>query len=108
MRFVSSRELRIRPGAVWSLLRREKDLVITANGKPVGVLTEADEERLEDILATLRQGRAQAAVANLRREAVHRGLTRVSDAQIDAIIGKSRAGRRRRVAGVRSRRTASG
>ena len=108
MRFVSSRELRIRPGAVWSLLRREKDLVITANGKPVGVLTAADEERLEDILATLRQGRAQAAVADLRRDAVRRGLTRVSDTQVEAIIGKARAGNRPKVAGSRSRRTASG
>jgi PHD/YefM family antitoxin component YafN of YafNO toxin-antitoxin module len=108
MRFVSSRELRIRPGAVWNLLRREKDLVITTNGKPVGVLTAADEERLEDILATLRQGRAQAAVADLRRDAVRRGLTRVSHTQVEAIIGKARAGSRPRVPGARPRRTASG
>ena len=108
MRFVSSRELRIRPGAVWTLLRRERDLVITTNGKPVGVLTAADEERLEDILATLRQGRAQAAVADLRRDAVRRGLTRISDTQIEAIIGKARARSRPRAAGSRSRRTAAG
>lgn len=108
MRFVSSRELRIRPGAVWNLLRREKDLVITANGKPIGVLTAADEERLEDILATLRQGRAQAAVADLRRDAVRRGLHRIADRQIEAIIRKARAGSRRRVTGARSRRTAAG
>ncbi len=38
MKFVSSRELRINPGAVWHLLRQEKDLVITSNGKPVAVL----------------------------------------------------------------------
>lgn len=107
MRFVSSRELRIRPGAVWSLLRREKDLVITANGKPVGILTAADEEQLEDILATLRQGRARAAVGDLRRAAIQRGLTHVSDAQVEAIIGKARAGSRRR-ATARSRRAASG
>ena len=63
MRFVSSRELRIRPGAVWSLLREHQDLVITANGKPIGVMTAVDEGNLEDVLATLRQGRAQSAVA---------------------------------------------
>jgi hypothetical protein len=108
MRFVSSRELRIRPGAVWTLLRREKDLVITANGKPVGVLTAADEDRLEDILATLRQGRAQAAVGDMRRHAIRRELTALSDAAVEAIIGKARAGRRRRAAGSRARRTASG
>ena len=64
MRFVSIRELRVRPRPVWSLLRREKIWYAT-NGKPVGVLTAADEERLESILASLRQGRAQAAVADL-------------------------------------------
>lgn len=39
MKFVSSRELRINPGAVWKRLRQEQDLVITANGKPRAVLT---------------------------------------------------------------------
>jgi hypothetical protein len=108
MRFVSSRELRIRPGAVWSLLRREKDLVITANGKPIGVLTAADENGLEDTLATLRRGRAQAAVAGLRRDAVRRGLGRLTEDQGEAIIQKTRAGDRRRVSGARARRTRAG
>jgi hypothetical protein len=108
MRFVSSRELRIRPGAVWALLRREQDLVITINGKPVGILTAADEDRLEDILATLRQGRAQAALASLRRQAIRRGVNRLSPARVDAIIGKARASTTRKSPGLRARRTAAG
>ena len=49
MKFVPTRALRISPGEVWRLLRQERDLVITSNGKPVGVLTLADEDSLEDV-----------------------------------------------------------
>jgi prevent-host-death family protein len=84
---------------VWDLLRREKDLVITSNGKPVAVLTAADESILEDVLATLRQGRARAAVADLRRVAVRRGLDRLADEKVEAIVTKARRPDRRKAAG---------
>lgn len=96
MKFVSSRELRINPGAVWKLLRQEKDLVITSNGKPVAVLTDAGEDTLEDVLGMLRQGRAQAAAAALRRMAVSKRLDRLRRERVEAIIRKARtAGRGR-------------
>ena len=102
MKFVASRELRINPGAVWNLLRDEKDLVVTSNGKPIGVLTIADEDSLEDVLAVLRQGRAQAAVVNLRRIAHDRALDRLTDEQVEEVIRKARRPRRAKaVAGSR-------
>ena len=90
MKFVPTRALRINPGEVWRLLRQERDLVITSNGKPVGILTLADEESLEDVLATLRQGRAQAALAGIRRAAVARGLDRLTQRRVQAIVEKAR------------------
>ena len=99
MKFVSSRELRINPGAVWKRLRQEKDLVITSNGKPVAVLTFAEEDNLEDVLTTLRQGRAQAAVTHLRQAAVARGLNTLTDEAIQNIIQKTRRGGRRKAVG---------
>ncbi len=101
MKFVSSRELRINPGSVWNWLRREKDLVITSNGKPVGVLTFADDGSLEDVLATLRQGRAQAAVAHMRRTAVSQGLNKLTDKTVRNIIRKTRSNGRKRAVGGR-------
>jgi len=101
MKFISSRELRINPGAVWKRLRQEKDLVITSNGKPIGVLTFAEEDSLEDVLATLRQGRAQAAAAHIRRAALAQGLNRLTDKSIQEIIRKGRTGRRRAASGGR-------
>ena len=99
MKFVSSRDLRINPGAVWKRLRQEKDLVITSNGKPVGVLTFADEDSLEDVLTTLRQGRALAATARIRQRATGKGLDRLSDNDIETAIQRSRALRRKVMVG---------
>jgi prevent-host-death family protein len=100
MKFVASRELRINPGAVWNRLRAEKDLVVTSNGKPIGVLTIVDEDSLEDILAILRQGRAQAAVAELRRAALARGADRLTSGRIQDVIRKTRRARRARPVAV--------
>jgi len=103
MKFIASRELRINPGAVWDLLRQEKDLVITSNGKPIGVLTFADEDSIEDVVATLRQGRAQAALAQLRGAAADRRLDRLSDERVRDIIRKTRRASRAKAAAVSGR-----
>lgn len=94
MKFLSSRELRINPGAVWKRLRKEQDLVITSSGKPVGILTFADEDSLEETLTILRQGRAQAAAAHLRHAAVERGLDAMSDETIQEVVKKTRRSKR--------------
>ncbi len=101
MKFVSSRDLRINPGAVWKRLREEKDLVITSNGKPVGVLTFADEDSLEDVLAILRQSRALSAAERIRQRATGKALDRLSDNDIETIIHRTRTLRRKAMFGVK-------
>jgi len=101
MKFVSSRELRIRPGGVWKKLDQEKDLVITSNGRPIGILTLANEDSLEDVLATLRGGRAQRAALAMRRGAINRGLNRLTDKEIQEVIRKGRQTSRKAAAGGR-------
>lgn len=101
MKFISSRELRINPGAVWKRLRQEKDLIVTSNGKPVAVLTCAEEDTLEDVLAALRQGRAHSAVAHLRQTAVAHGLATLADDAVEDIIRKTRRKGRTAVSGTR-------
>ena len=101
MKFVSSRELRISPGTVWKKLDQEKDLVITSNGRPIGVLTLANEDSLEDVLASLRAGRAQRTALTLRQSAMARGLSKWSDKDIDYLIRKGRQANRKLAAGGR-------
>jgi predicted nucleic acid-binding protein len=43
MKFVSVRELRGRTAEVWRRLGKERELVITCNGKPIGILSATDE-----------------------------------------------------------------
>jgi prevent-host-death family protein len=92
MKFVSVRELRNRPGAVWEDLH-EQDLVITVNGKPVGLLVPISDETLEDTLMALRRARALTAVSSMRRHAAQTGLDRMSAEEIEAEIQAARRDR---------------
>lgn len=99
MKFVSRRELRISAGAVWTKLEQEKDLVVTSNGRPIAVLILANEDSLEDVLASLRAGRAQRTALTLRRAAVARGLNKWSEKDIQEVIRKGRQANRKIGAG---------
>lgn len=93
MKFLSTRDLRNRPGYVRDLAG-EEDLVLTANGKPIAILIGLDAEGdVEDFARAIRQARAQRALSRLRRHAVRRGLDRLPAETMTAEI---RAVRRRR------------
>ena len=93
MKYVSIRELRNRPGRVWSVLSKE-DVVLTANGKPMGVLLGVDETRLDDTVAAIRRARAIMAVSRMRRRAAETGKDRMSMAEINREIAAVRRRRR--------------
>ena len=93
--FVSIRELCSRSAAVWRSLAREKDLVVTSNGKPIAVLSATTASTLEAPLAALRQARAQLAVAAMQQRARETGADRLTvedvNAEID-VVRRSRDG----------------
>ncbi len=93
MKYVSIRELRNRPGRVWSVLSKD-DVVLTANGKPMGVLLGVDETRLDDTVAAIRRARAILAVSRMRRRAAETGKDRMSMAEINREIAAVRRRRR--------------
>jgi hypothetical protein len=92
VRFVSVRELRNSPGKVWKRLESD-DLVVTANGKPVGLLLEVDEESFEETLLAVRRARGLIALGEIRAAATASGAAKLSRLEIDREI---RAARRRR------------
>jgi prevent-host-death family protein len=94
MRYVSVRELRNRPGRLWSILSKE-DVVLTSNGKPMGVLVGVDETRLDQTVEAIRRAKAILVVSRMRRKAEETGLNRLSIADINREI---REVRRRRSA----------
>src|SRR5512133_2059142 len=65
MRYVSVRDLNTKPKEVWDKVK-EADVVITSNGKPIAILTGADESNLDDRLRALRRSRALMAMEEMQ------------------------------------------
>ena len=70
-------------------------MVITNNGKPIALLTPLSDESLEQTLATVRRARAMRSVQRLQQAAEERGLSKLTEADIEAEIRKARAARKR-------------
>ena len=94
MKFLSTRELRNRPGYVRKLVQKE-DLVLTANGKPVALMLGINEDEYEETALALRQARALRAVARMRK---HAALLPPEDRSPAAIEAEIRAVRSKRKA----------
>ncbi|HJU06543.1 MAG TPA: hypothetical protein VJ692_15450, partial [Nitrospiraceae bacterium] len=93
MKFITVRDLRGRPGEVWSRLARERDIVLTSNGKPIAILSAVSEETLEESLAAVRKARAVAAVEKIQSCSVAAGTDRLS---LDKINDEIHAARKTR------------
>ena len=97
MRFVSVRELRGRSADVWKTLAAEKELVVTSNGRPIALLSETSEDRLEESLQALRRARAELAAASMQRASLAAGTDRLTLDEINSEIAAVREARARSV-----------
>ncbi len=95
MKFVSVRDLRSRSSEVWRELGRERELVITSNGKPIAIVSATDEESFEQSLQEIRQARALRAVKQMQERSVAEGRDKLSAGDIEQEIAVVRKGRRR-------------
>jgi antitoxin (DNA-binding transcriptional repressor) of toxin-antitoxin stability system len=93
MKFLSTRELRNRPGYVRDLAQND-DLVLTVNGKPIAILIGVPDDDFEETARAIRQARAQRALSRMRRESAKRGVERFSSAAVDAEIRAVRSKRK--------------
>lgn len=94
MRFVSVRELRGRSAEIWKELAAERELIITSNGKPIGILSATSEETLEATVRGIRRARALAAVETMQRRSVQGGHEEIPPDEIDAEIAVVRSERK--------------
>jgi antitoxin (DNA-binding transcriptional repressor) of toxin-antitoxin stability system len=95
MRFVSVRDIRLKGRQLWRELEKEKELVITLNGRPVALLTEVNDQNFEKTLRDLRRTRALRALDEMQRSAVQAGLDKITDQEIHEVIQEARSSRRR-------------
>ncbi len=90
MKFVTVRDLRGKTSELWKDLERERELVVTSNGKPIAILSATDEESFEESLWALRRSRAHDALARLQRDAESRGLSDLTEVEVEEEIQSSR------------------
>jgi antitoxin (DNA-binding transcriptional repressor) of toxin-antitoxin stability system len=94
MRFVSVRDMRTKGRQVWEDLAKEKELVITSNGKPIALMTGVSEANLEEAISDLRRARALRAIDQMQRAALDAGLDKMTAGEIQEKIRESRKARK--------------
>jgi len=94
MRFITIRDLRSKAAQIQRDLPKEKEMVLTSNGKPIAILTTTSASRVEESLAMIRQVRAMEAVDLMQRRSMEAGTDRMSLKEIDKEIVAARKERR--------------
>ncbi|HRR82695.1 MAG TPA: prevent-host-death protein [Planctomycetota bacterium] len=94
MKFMSIRDFRSRP--IRKDIASEREIVLTANGQPVALVSAVAGDELEDELMALRRARARIALDRIRARAKDLGLDKLTMEEIDAEIAASRRERRAR------------
>lgn len=94
MKFVTVRDLRNKPAQIRQSLSKEKDIVLTSNGKPFAIVTLTSEENLEKSLIMMRRIRAENAVNSIQKDSLEKGKDRISMEEINAEISAVRKARR--------------
>ena len=95
MKFISVRDLRGKSAEVWKKLPREREVVVTSNGRPIAILSAVNESNLEESLSAIRQARAAEAVMSLQRRSVEQGTDGITMEEIDTEIRAVRKKRKR-------------
>jgi hypothetical protein len=95
VKFISSRELRNAPAAVWEALRANEAVALLSNGEPRALMFEIEEGDIATALEVLRRVRAQIALSRLRAGAAARGADQLTEDEVDAEVRAARAVRKK-------------
>ena len=95
MKFITIRDLRSNTARLRKDLQSEREVVVTANGRPFAVMTRVEPDNVEEEILAIRRARAHAAISRIRAKAKADGLDRLTMDQIDAIIAEARREKRR-------------
>ena len=90
MEFISVRDLRGRSAEVWRRLGKQREMVVTSNGKPIAILSAVSADKVEESLAAIRRARAVAAVAATQMKSLETGADQMTPAEINAEIAAAR------------------
>lgn len=93
MRFFGMRVMRNNPGELWSALDAGETVVLTADGKPRGIMVATSEAEFEQTMEVLRRVRFQLALERAWAAARASGAEQITDAEIDKEIAAVRRAR---------------
>ncbi|MBU2436846.1 MAG: type II toxin-antitoxin system Phd/YefM family antitoxin, partial [Candidatus Omnitrophica bacterium] len=90
---ITIRDLRSKSVQIQRELPKEKEMVLTSNGKPIAILTATSADRVEESLCLIRRVRAMEAVDLMQRCSVEAGTDRMNSKEINkeiAVVRKER------------------
>ena len=90
MKFLAIRDLRANTAGLRKDLEANREIVVTANGRPFALMTRVKPDTVEEELLALRQARARAALSRTRAKAKADGRDKMTMEQINAIIADVR------------------
>ena len=93
MKFITIRDLRNNTASLRRNLQAEREVVITANGRPFAVMTRVEPDQLEEEILAIRRARSRAAISRIRAKAKAEGLDHLTIDQINEFIAETRVGR---------------
>jgi len=90
MKFVTIRDFRNKTAEIRKDLDSEREIVLTANGRPFTLLSRLDPDTVEDEIMAVRRARARLAIDRMRAQAKAEGLDRMTMDEIDSVIADVR------------------
>ncbi len=94
MKFVTIRDLRGSTAQFRKDLQEDREIVLTANGRPFAVVTPVEPDTVEEEVLAIRRARAQAALSRIRARAEADGRDAMGVDEVDALIARVRQERR--------------
>lgn len=94
MKFVTIREFRNKTAEIRRDLEADREIVLTANGRPFALLSRIEPDTVEEEILAIRRARARIAIDAMRRQAKAQGLDTMSMDDTDALIADVRSKRR--------------
>lgn len=93
MNFMTVNELKS-PRKLKERLTRDKEILLTSNGKPMAVLLNIDEgEDTDDFLKAARMARSELALRKIREAARSSGSSQMNVTDIEKVIARVRKGK---------------
>ena len=94
MRFVSIKDLRSKTSAIRRDLAVDEEIVVTAHGRPIALLTAVEGDSLEEELLARRRAKARMALDRARSQAKAAGTAGMPMREVEEIVAEARKERK--------------